>query len=76
MALPYFVAVAAPDGALLDKQVFAADLGTLPPQAPKGVTERLEQHLAGVSQENASGYRILLGFEVPVEEAMRRREER
>ena len=73
--LPYFVAVAGPDGAVIDKQTFTAQLGALSGGQPKGVTERLEQRIAGVTRETGPGYRIFLGFDVPPEEAMRRREE-
>lgn len=76
LRLPYFVAVTAPDGTLVHKQPFTAELPAPSGPSPVGVTERLEQRIADVSATDGPGYRVLLGFEVPRGEALRRLEER
>ncbi len=67
--LPYFVAVAAPDGRIIDKQVFTARIA-LDGKAPTGSRERIVQTLAGVGPDEGPGYRVLIGFELPRERAI------
>jgi hypothetical protein len=73
VAVPWFVAVAAPDGSIIDKQVFTANV-TLPAgQTSGGSRESVRQRFAGVTPEVGPGYRIYLGLEVERSEALRRR---
>ncbi|HET6469370.1 MAG TPA: hypothetical protein VFG43_13435 [Geminicoccaceae bacterium] len=71
--LPYFVAVAGPDGEILDKQAFTAVV-SLPPGTPRGGTrESFTQRYPAVTPAEGALYRIYLGFDVPRDEALRRR---
>lgn len=69
VTLPYFVAVSAPDGRIIDKQVFTARIA-LEGEAPAGSRERIAQTLEGVGPDDGPGYRVLIGFELPRERAI------
>jgi hypothetical protein len=75
--LPYFVAVSAPDGQVLDRQDYAARV-VLPPGAHQaGTRESFSHRFVGMAAAGAPGYQILYGFALPREEALqRRRQER
>jgi hypothetical protein len=67
--LPYFVAISAPDGRLLDRQDFVARV-TIPSGAPRGgVTETFSQRFVG-REGGAIGYQVLFGFALPEAEAL------
>ncbi len=68
--LPYFVAISAPDGKLLDRQDFVARV-TVPSGARRGgVTETFGQRFVGRAA-GAGGYQVLFGFALPESEALR-----
>ncbi len=67
--LSYFVAVTAPDGRVIDKRVFTTRV-VLQGAAPAGSRERIAQTLEGVGPEEGPGYRILIGFELPRDQAI------
>ncbi|HFD15059.1 MAG TPA: hypothetical protein ENJ38_02000 [Rhodospirillales bacterium] len=69
VTLPYFVAVSAPDGRVIDKQVFTARV-ELAGRTRAGSRERIAQTLEGVGPEEGPGYRVLIGFELPRERAI------
>jgi hypothetical protein len=71
--IPYFVIVLDPAGTVVGEAAFEASLPTLTPQQASGVTELLEQRIAGVTPADGAAWRVLLGLEVPREEALRRR---
>jgi len=71
--LPYFVAVSAPNGDVLDRQDFVAKINLAPGARSGGVTETFSQRFAGLG-EGAAGYQVLFGFALPPEEALRQRE--
>ena len=67
--LPYFVAISAPDGRLLDRQDFVARV-TVPSGARRGgVTETFSQRFVG-REGGATGYQVLFGFALPEAEAL------
>jgi hypothetical protein len=68
--LPYFVAISAPGGQLLDRQDFVARV-TVPSGARRGgVTETFSQRFVGRAA-GASDYQVLFGFALPESEALR-----
>ena len=68
--LPYFVAISAPDGRLLDRQDFVARV-TVPSGARRGgVTETFSQRFVGRA-DGAAEYQVLFGFALPESEALR-----
>ncbi len=73
IAVPWFVAVAAPDGRIIDKQPFTATVAVDESGEPRGSREAIEQRFAGVGPDRGPAYRIFLGLEVDRDEALRRR---
>jgi hypothetical protein len=71
--LPYFVAVSAPNGDLLDRQDFVGKINVPRGSRSAGVTETFTQRFIG-RREGASGYQVLFGFDLPEGEALRQRE--
>lgn len=72
LEIPYFVAVSAPNGDVLDRQDYVARV-TLPPGARSGgVTETFSQRFVGRAQ-GAAGHQVLFGFALPADEALRQR---
>ncbi len=70
--LPYFVAVLAPGGEVLDRQDFVARV-TVPAGAREaGSSERFSQRFVGIGPYGVPGYRVLFGFALPKDEALRR----
>ncbi len=63
--LPYFVAVSAPDGTVIDKQVFTARIEIDGSGKPAGSREQIAQTLEGVGPEQGPMYKVLVGFELP-----------
>ncbi len=76
VALPWFVAVVDPSGAVVDKQVFTLETPLPEGPQPRLVSEQLEQRIAAVRPEEGPGWRIYFGFELDPEEARRRLRER
>ncbi|MCS6876969.1 MAG: hypothetical protein N2038_04605 [Geminicoccaceae bacterium] len=76
LALPWFVAVADPSGAVIDKQLFELRGEAPAPGRPRVVVERLEQRIRGVSPAEGPRWRIYFGFELDPEEARARLRER
>ncbi|MCS6778221.1 MAG: hypothetical protein NZ555_00770 [Geminicoccaceae bacterium] len=76
LVVPWFVAVADPSGAILDKQIF--ELRTEAPQGPgpKLLVEEVEQRIAGVGPGDGPGWRVYFGFDIGAEEGLRRLRER
>lgn len=72
--LPYFVAVSAPNGDVLDRQDFVARVTLAPGARSGGVTETFSQRFLG-QEQGASGYQVLFGFTLPPDEALRQRNE-
>jgi hypothetical protein len=72
--LPYFVAVSAPNGDVLDRQDFVARVTLAPGVRSGGVTETFSQRFLG-QEQGASGYQVLFGFTLPPDEALRQRNE-
>ena len=67
--LPYFVAISAPDGRVLDRQDFVARV-TVPSGARRGgVTETFSQRFVG-REAGATDYQVLFGFALPESEAL------
>lgn len=73
IAVPWFVAVAGPDGTIIAKQPFTATVEVDESGEPRGSREAIEQRFAGVGPERGAAYRIFLGLEVDRDEALRRR---
>jgi hypothetical protein len=71
--LPYFVAVSAPNGDVLDRQDFVARVDLPPGARSGGVTETFSQRFVGL-EGGAPGYQVLFGFALPEDEALRQRE--
>jgi hypothetical protein len=71
--LRYFVAVAGPSGEILDKQIFTTSVTPVRGATRGGSRESFTQRYPGATPAQGGGYRIYLGFDVPVEEALRRR---
>ncbi len=73
--LPYFVAVTTRTGEVIDRRDFTARV-TVPAGGRRGGTaESFSQRFVGVGRQGAAGARILFGFTLPRDEALRRREE-
>lgn len=72
VTVPWFIAVAGPDGAIIDRQDFVA---TVPVEAGarSGSREAVEQRYASVGTELGPAYSLFLGLAIDPEEAMRRR---
>lgn len=67
--LPYFVAISAPDGNMIDRQDFVARV-TIPDGARRGgVTETFSQRFLG-REVGATEYQVLFGFDLPDTEAL------
>ena len=73
--LPYFVAVTAPGGSVLDRRDFTARVVVPAGGRRAGTAESFSQRFVGVGRQGAAGYQILFGFPLPRDEALRRREE-
>jgi hypothetical protein len=73
VAVPWFVAVAGPDGTVLDKQSFRANVAVEPGATRGGSRESVQQRFPGIGPDVGPGYRIYLGLTIPREEALRRR---
>lgn len=72
--VPYFVAVSAPNGDVLDRQDFVARIDIAPGARSGGVKESFSQRFVGQKQ-GAAGYQVLFGFALPEGEALRQRRE-
>lgn len=70
--LPYFVAVADAAGNVVDRTDYVARVNLPEGQRSGGTVETLSQRFTGVGEEGAAGYRILFGFALPRDEALRR----
>ncbi|MEK0083339.1 hypothetical protein [Benzoatithermus flavus] len=70
--VPYFVAVSAPNGDVLDRQDYVAKIDLAPGARRGGVTETFSQRFVGQKQ-GAAGYQVLFGFTLPQDEALRQR---
>jgi hypothetical protein len=74
--LPYFVAVTAPGGRVLDRRDFTARCGGAGRRQARRHGRKLQPALRSAwGRQGAAGYQILFGFPLPREEALRRREE-
>jgi hypothetical protein len=71
--LPYFVAVSAPNGDVLDRQDYVGKINVPRGTRSAGVTETFTQRFVG-RRDGASGYQVLFGFDLPQGEALRQRE--
>lgn len=72
--LPYFVAVSAPSGDVLERRDFVAQVDLAPGARTAGVTESFSQRFVGRA-DGAVGYQVLFGFVLPADEALRQRRE-
>jgi hypothetical protein len=72
--VPYFVAVSAPNGDVLDRQDFVARIELTPGARGGGVTETFTQRFVG-QKAGAAGYQVLFGFTLPESEALRQKHE-
>jgi hypothetical protein len=70
--LPYFVAVMAPGGEVLDRQDFLASIPVTPGAREAGSRESFSQRFRGIGPYGVPGYQVLFGFALPREEALRR----
>lgn len=71
--IPYFVAVSAPNGDVLDRQDYVARVTLAPGARSSGVTETFTERFIGRAEEGAVGYQVLFGFALPADEALRQR---
>lgn len=71
--VPWFVAVADPSGAIVDKQSFTSTVDVAKGATRAGTRESIEQRYADVGTNVGPGYRIYLGLEIDRDEALRRR---
>ena len=72
-SIPYFVVIADPAGALLDKAGFVA---TVPADVPDGairLRETLVQDIDGVAAGTSAGYSVLFGLDLPTDIAIEQR---
>lgn len=73
--LPYFVAVSAPTGEVLDRQDHAVRVVLTPGAHQTGTRESFSHRFVGMAGIGAPGYQILYGFALPREEALQRRQQ-
>jgi hypothetical protein len=71
--LPYFVAISAPDGTVVDRQDFLARVTVAKRARRGGVTETFRQRFVGRAA-GATQYQVLFGFTLPEDEALRQRD--
>ncbi len=62
--LTYFVATMGPDRQVLSKQLFDSEIVFAKDEDLAGVAEQLTLRLPSVTPEEASGYNLLLGFQL------------
>lgn len=65
---PYFVAVTAPNGKIMAKEIFAASLSYAPNENNHSYFENLRQIIPIKSKNMANRYKILIGFQVSPEQ--------
>jgi len=68
--LPYFVAISAPDGTVIDRQDFVARVSVPTRTRRGGVTDTFSQRFVGRAA-GATQYQVLFGFTLPEDEALR-----
>lgn len=73
--LPYFVAVSAPGGDVLERRDFVARVEVPRGARVAGVTESFSQRFVGAA-EGAPDHQVLFGFVLPAEQALRQRQGR
>jgi hypothetical protein len=73
VSVPWFVAVADPSGAIVDKQTFNSSIDMAAGAVRGGTRESLEQRYADVDTSSGAAYRLYLGLEIDRDEALRRR---
>jgi hypothetical protein len=73
VSVPWFVAVADPSGAIIDKQVFTSSVAIADGAIRGGSRESVQQRFPGVDVAEGAGYRLYLGLEIDRDEALRRR---
>lgn len=73
VAVPWFIAVAGPDGTIIDKQNLTANVAIAEGGARSGSREAIEQRYAGVGTDRGPAYSLFLGLEIDRDEALRRR---
>lgn len=71
MPVKYFVAVADPKGAVVDKKSFSVDIPAATGTGAVIVREKLQQTIKGATAENGAGYRIYLGLDMPESVALK-----
>lgn len=72
LAVPYFVAVLDEQGQVVDKQRFVAQVPVGRPGDRTGVREHLRQTLEAVDGRSGPAYRIVIGFDLPPDDALAR----
>ena len=70
LELPYFVAVSAPDGEVIDRQDFVGRV-TVPGRRPPRRRDRDLQPAFRRPRRGRAGYQVLFGFALPEDEALR-----
>lgn len=70
--LPYFVAVSAPGGDVLERRDFVARVEVPPGTRVAGVTESFTQRFVGAAT-GVPDHQVLFGFALPAEQALRQR---
>jgi hypothetical protein len=71
--VPYFVVIADPDGAILDKSTFTAVVPLDAPARPVRLREAFTQQISGVADGTSSAYAIYFGLDLPPDIAIEQR---
>lgn len=74
--IPYFVAVLDERGEVVGKERFVAEVPAGSPADRMGVREQLRQTLAGADRTTGPAWRVVIGFDLPPDEALARWEAR
>lgn len=72
LPVPYFIAVLDEQGQVVDKQRFVVEVPVGRPGARTGLREHLRQTLAAVDGQSGPAFRIVIGLDLPPDEALAR----
>lgn len=72
---PYFIAVTAPTGRIIAKEIFAASMTYGPNENEHTYFEKLRQVIPIRSKEAANNYKVLVGFQVTKDQLVYNREQ-
>ncbi|MFO1068956.1 MAG: hypothetical protein U1E14_10595 [Geminicoccaceae bacterium] len=73
VSVPWFVAVADADGAIIDKVPFTSEIAVAPGAPRAGNRETIQQRFPGLDAKAGGAYRLYLGLQMDRDKAMKKR---